>query len=80
VAGGDGDGDDEPLDVHRITTPTLVVHGSADPMFPLPHGRALADAIPDAQLLVVPGMGHEVPPSLTWDLVVPALLRHTAAR
>ena len=46
-------------------------------MFPLPHGRALADAIPGASLLVVPGMGHEVPPPETWDLVVPALLRHT---
>lgn len=29
-----------------ITAPTLVIHGSADPMFPLPHGQALADAIP----------------------------------
>ena len=77
VVGGDGDDSDEPLDVHRITTPTLVVHGSADPMFPLPHGRALADAVPGAELLVVPGMGHEVPPPPTWDLVVPALLRHT---
>lgn len=75
-----GDGDDEPLDVHRITTPTLVVHGSEDPLFPLPHGRALAAAIPGASLLVVPGMGHQVPPPETWDLVVPALLEHTAAR
>ena len=79
VVGGDGDDSEEPLDVRRITTPTLVVHGSADPMFPLPHGRALAQAIPDAALLVVPGMGHEVPPPATWDLVVPALLRRTEA-
>jgi pimeloyl-ACP methyl ester carboxylesterase len=76
VVGGDS-GDDEPLDVHDIGTPTLVVHGSADPMFPLPHGQALAEAIPGASLLVVPAMGHEVPPPETWDLVVPALLRHT---
>jgi pimeloyl-ACP methyl ester carboxylesterase len=74
------DGDDEPgdpLDVHRITAPTLVVHGSDDPLFPLPHGDALAAAIPGATLLVVPGMGHEVPPPATWDVVVPALLAHT---
>jgi pimeloyl-ACP methyl ester carboxylesterase len=81
-AENDDDGDDtdvEPLDVHRIRAPTLVVHGSADPLFPLPHGRALAGAIPDATLLVVPGMGHQVPPPQTWDLVVPALLQHTEA-
>jgi pimeloyl-ACP methyl ester carboxylesterase len=76
VVSGEGD-DEEPLDVHEIVAPTLVIHGSADPMFPLPHGRALADAIPGATLLVVPGMGHEVPLPETWDLVVPAMLRHT---
>jgi pimeloyl-ACP methyl ester carboxylesterase len=79
VIAGDGDEDDsEPLDVRRITAPTLVIHGSDDPLFPLPHGEALADAVPGASLLVVPGMGHEVPPPETWDLVVPALLEHTA--
>lgn len=72
------DRDDEPLDVRRITTPTLVVHGSHDPLFPLPHGEALAAAIPGARLLVVPGMGHQVPPPDTWDMVIPALLEHTA--
>ncbi|WP_151081824.1 alpha/beta fold hydrolase [Nocardioides cynanchi] len=80
VVGADDDADDadEPLDVRRITTPTLVLHGSEDPLFPLPHGRALAAAIPAATLLVLDGVGHEVPPPSTWDLVVPALLRHTA--
>ena len=77
---GSDDGDDEPLDVRRITAPTLVMHGSRDPLFPLPHGRALADAAPGATWLELPGMGHEVPPPETWDLVVPALLRHTADR
>ena len=77
AVGGDG-GDDEPLDVATITAPTLVVHGDADPLFPLPHGEALADAIPGARLLVVPGMGHQVPPPETWDVVVPALLLHTS--
>jgi pimeloyl-ACP methyl ester carboxylesterase len=66
--------DDESFDVRRITAPTLVVHGSDDPFFPLAHGEALAAAVPDADLLVVPGMGHEVPPPETWDLVIPALL------
>jgi len=74
----EGAEDQQPLDVRRITAPTLVIHGSQDPLFPLPHGRALADAVPGATWLEVPGMGHEVPPPPTWDLVVPALLRHTA--
>jgi pimeloyl-ACP methyl ester carboxylesterase len=79
VVGGDDDEEPgDPLDVRRITAPTLVVHGSQDPLFPLPHGEALAAAIPDAQLLVLEGVGHEVPPPPTWELVVPALLAHTA--
>jgi pimeloyl-ACP methyl ester carboxylesterase len=53
------------------------VHGTADPLFPLRHGEVLAEAIPDARLLVVEGMGHQVPPPSTWDLVVSALLDHT---
>lgn len=74
VGGGD---DDEPLDVRRIVAPTLVVHGSDDPLFPLPHGQALAEAVPGARLLVVAGMGHQVPPAATWPEVVPAVLAHT---
>jgi pimeloyl-ACP methyl ester carboxylesterase len=34
-----------------ITAPTLVIHGTEDPMFPVEHGEALADEIPDARLL-----------------------------
>jgi pimeloyl-ACP methyl ester carboxylesterase len=79
VVGGDGDEDEpsEPLDVRQITAPTLVMHGSQDPLFPPPHGEALAAAIPESTFVVLDGMGHEVPPPETWDVVVPALLRHT---
>ena len=72
-----GEGDDEPLDVHDLAVPTLVVHGTADPLFPLRNGEVLAEVIRGARLLVVEGMGHQVPPPSTWDLVVPALLEHT---
>jgi pimeloyl-ACP methyl ester carboxylesterase len=57
--------------------PTLVVHGSEDPLFPLAHGERLAARIPGASLLVVPGMGHQNPPPPTWAQLVPALLAHT---
>ncbi len=57
--------------------PTLVLHGTADPLFPLPHGRALAEAIPGARLLALDGVGHQLPPPHTWGLVVDALIEHT---
>ncbi|PVZ07751.1 alpha/beta fold hydrolase [Actinomycetospora cinnamomea] len=52
----------------------LVVHGTADPLFPVEHGRALAAAIPGARLLEIEGMGHQLPPEPTWDRFVDALL------
>jgi pimeloyl-ACP methyl ester carboxylesterase len=60
-----------------IDVPTLVVHGDRDPVFPLPHGEALRDAIPGAELLILHGAGHDVPKPL-WEVFVPALVRHTA--
>jgi pimeloyl-ACP methyl ester carboxylesterase len=61
----------------EIAVPTLVIHGSADPLFPLPHGEALADEIPAARLLVLPGAGHVLHPA-DHDAVVRAVLAHTA--
>jgi pimeloyl-ACP methyl ester carboxylesterase len=46
-----------------------VVHGEADPVFPVAVGRAVAEAIPDAELLVFPGMGHHLPPELWGDII-----------
>jgi pimeloyl-ACP methyl ester carboxylesterase len=81
--GDDGDGDDgDDGDLRsrlgEITAPTLVIHGTADPFFPPGHGEALAREIPNATLLLLDGVGHEVPPPSTWDTVVPAILRNTA--
>ncbi|MET0134628.1 MAG: alpha/beta fold hydrolase [Kibdelosporangium sp.] len=59
-----------------IAVPTLVVHGDHDPLLPLPHGEALRDAIPGAELLVLAGAGHDLPGPV-WDAFVPALIRHT---
>ena len=61
----------------EISAPALVVHGTDDPLFPLPHGEALAREIPGAKLLVLPGLGHEFPPS-AWDEVLPSLIAITA--
>ncbi len=60
----------------EIAVPTLVIHGTHDPLLPLPHGEALAREIPGAKLLVIDGLGHELPP-WAWDDVLPALIAHT---
>jgi pimeloyl-ACP methyl ester carboxylesterase len=60
-----------------ITAPTLVVHGTDDPLFPIAHGEATAGRIPGARLLPLPKVGHEFPPEPVWDTVVAAVLRHT---
>jgi pimeloyl-ACP methyl ester carboxylesterase len=64
----------EPLS--SISSPTLVIHGTADPMFPIGHGEALAEEIPDARLLWLEGAGHGVYRA-DWQTSVAAILEHT---
>jgi pimeloyl-ACP methyl ester carboxylesterase len=45
----------------EITAPTLVVHGAADPFFPVGNAEALAKEIPGATLRVLDGVGAELP-------------------
>jgi pimeloyl-ACP methyl ester carboxylesterase len=60
-----------------ISAPTLVIHGTADPMFPVEHGEALAREIPGAALLRLEGAGHGVDRA-DWEAIVRATLEHTA--
>jgi pimeloyl-ACP methyl ester carboxylesterase len=60
----------------EITVPALVIHGTDDPLFPPAHGEALAREIPGARLLLVEGLGHELP-RWAWDEVLPALVEAT---
>jgi pimeloyl-ACP methyl ester carboxylesterase len=57
----------------EVRAPTVVVHGTADPMFPLEHGRALAAAIPGARLLALDGFGHATVPRRFWPELLAAL-------
>jgi pimeloyl-ACP methyl ester carboxylesterase len=61
----------------EIGAPTLVIHGDKDSLFPLGHALALEKEIPAAELLVLERTGHELPRAV-WDIVVPAMLRHTS--
>jgi pimeloyl-ACP methyl ester carboxylesterase len=72
--------DGEPMR-HRlstITAPTLVMHGTMDPFFPVAEGEALARAIPGARLVRLEGVGHEHPPAAVWPVVIKEILEHTA--
>ena len=48
-------------DLHRISAPTLVLHGDQDALFPPSHALVLAERIPGAQLISIPGLGHGLP-------------------
>jgi pimeloyl-ACP methyl ester carboxylesterase len=61
-----------------VRAPALVVHGTADPVYPYGHAETLARELPDARLLPLDGVGHQMPPPPVWPTVVAALLRHTS--
>ena len=65
-------------DMDAFNVPTLVVHGLEDVMVHPSGGRATAAAVPDAELLLVPGMGHDLPPALFGELA--DAIRRTADR
>ncbi len=56
-----------------LNIPTLVVHGAADPLIQPDGGRETAAAIPGAELMILPGMGHDIPRAL-WPPVVDAVV------
>ncbi len=58
-----------------ITTPTLVIHGTHDPLLPVRGSKAMARLIPAAELLVIEGMGHVIP-STRYALVADTIARH----
>ncbi|HEX2131681.1 MAG TPA: alpha/beta hydrolase [Actinophytocola sp.] len=60
-----------------ITVPTLVLHGTEDPLFPLPHGEALAREIPNARLVPLPEAGHELTRA-EWPVILRELVAHTS--
>jgi pimeloyl-ACP methyl ester carboxylesterase len=52
----------------EVDTPTLVVHGAADALIHVSGGRAIAEAIGGAELMVLDGMGHDIPRALWPDI------------
>jgi pimeloyl-ACP methyl ester carboxylesterase len=72
------EGESSSAPLSSITAPTLVIHGSADPMFPIEHGEALAHEIPAARLLRLNSAGHGIDPA-DRETIAAAIIDHTAA-
>jgi pimeloyl-ACP methyl ester carboxylesterase len=70
-------GGDRTPDLGRITAPTLVIHGTRDRLVRKSGGRATARAIPGARMLLIKGMGHDLPRG-AWPQIVGAIVDHTA--
>jgi pimeloyl-ACP methyl ester carboxylesterase len=66
---------DRTPELRRITAPTLVIHGSADRLVSPSGGRATARAIPGADLVMIPGMGHDLPRA-AWPTLLDAIAEH----
>jgi len=67
-------GDRRPL-LPSVKAPTLVIHGTHDPMFSMSAARKLAALIPNSTWLPLTGMGHDLPMAL-WPTLVSAIARH----
>lgn len=60
----------------ELSVPLLVIHGTADPIFPIEHGQAIARAVKGATLLPLEGVGHELHRA-SWDEIIAAIVAHT---
>jgi pimeloyl-ACP methyl ester carboxylesterase len=68
---------DRTAELKQITAPTLVIHGTADTLVSPSGGRATARAIAGAKLMMIEGMGHDLPRVL-WPRLIDAFATHAA--
>jgi pimeloyl-ACP methyl ester carboxylesterase len=60
-----------------IKVPTLVIHGTSDPLVSVEGGKDTARAIPGAELMLIEGMGHDLPHGGAWPRIIEAIAKHT---
>ena len=68
---------DRTAKLRELRLPSMVIHGDADALINVSGGKATAEAIPGAELLIIPGMGHNLPRPV-WGDVVDAIVHVTA--
>ncbi|MBN1093688.1 alpha/beta hydrolase [Blastococcus sp. TML/M2B] len=69
---------DRTPDLARVAVPTLVIHGSDDALVNVSGGRATAAAVPGAELVVLEGMGHDLPRPL-WPEIIERIAKLVAS-
>jgi pimeloyl-ACP methyl ester carboxylesterase len=69
---------DRTAQLRRITAPTLVIHGTTDPLVAPSGGRATARAIDGSRLMSIEGMGHDLPRA-AWPRLIGAIAEHAAS-
>ena len=62
--------------LNNVSARTLVIHGSEDPLVPVEGGKDTAESIPGAELLIIDGMGHDLPRG-AWPQLINAISNHT---
>tara|TARA_R110002094_G_scaffold151198_1_gene139421 strand:+ start:204 stop:1097 length:894 start_codon:yes stop_codon:yes gene_type:complete len=62
-------GDSRVAHLGEITAPTLVIHGRNDPLVPLGCGEDVKNSIPGSEILVIDGMGHDIPSEAVPEMV-----------
>jgi pimeloyl-ACP methyl ester carboxylesterase len=65
---------DRTEELKAIRCPTLVIHGTADKLVRPSGGKATAKAIPGAELVLIEGMGHDLPRA-AWDQIIDGIVR-----
>ena len=63
--------------LRAVKVPTLVIHGDADPLVSLEAGKDTAEAVPAAELIIMEGMGHDVPHGEAWTQIAEHIIAHT---
>lgn len=63
--------------LRTMRVPLLVLHGTADPVFPPQHGALLAESVTGARFVKLEGGGHELHPG-HWDRIIEAIAAHAA--
>jgi len=60
-----------------LKVPTLVIHGTDDPLVPVEGGKDTAKSIPGARLMLIEGMGHDLPHGGAWPQIIEVIVDYT---